>query len=46
MMYFQEVPEDVLGNISDVIRQIQVVPKPYLDYTEEEIKEFPKLFDW
>lgn len=42
----EEVPEDILGNISDVIRQIQVVPKPIDSFTEEEVKAFPKIFDW
>ncbi|XP_045157496.1 39S ribosomal protein L13, mitochondrial-like [Mercenaria mercenaria] len=42
----EEVPEDILGNISDVIRQIQVVPKTLDDYPEEQLKTFPKIFDW
>lgn len=35
-----------MENVTDVIRQIQVVPKTLEDYTEEELKEFPKIFDW
>ena len=35
-----------MNNVSDVIRQIQVVPKRIEDYSPEEIENFPKLFDW
>ena len=44
--FFQELPEDILENVSDVIRQIQIVPKTLEDYTEEDLKQFPKIFDW
>ena len=43
---FQEVPDHIMNNVSDVIRQIQVIPKRIEDYTQEEIDNFPKLFDW
>ncbi|KAL4236564.1 54S ribosomal protein L13 [Mactra antiquata] len=42
----EDVPDDIIGNVSDVIRQIQVVPKPLDSYSAQEIEEFPKLFDW
>lgn len=40
------VPDHIMNNVSDVIRQIQVVPKTLQEYTQEEIDAFPKLFDW
>ena len=46
VFYFQKVPDHIMNNVSDVIRQIQVVPKTLQDYTQEEIDAFPKLFDW
>ena len=35
-----------MENISDQIRQIQIVPRRYDEYTSEEIESFPTLFDW
>nr|KAG5710350.1 hypothetical protein BaRGS_009066 [Batillaria attramentaria] len=40
------VPDEIMENISDQIRQVQEIPKRLDEYTEEEIQEFPKLFDW
>lgn len=40
------VPEHIIKNVSDQIRQIQPVPKRLDEYTEEEVCEYPKLFDW
>ncbi|KAL8598667.1 hypothetical protein ACOMHN_013550 [Nucella lapillus] len=40
------VPEEVMANVSDQIRQVQAIPKRLDQYTEEEIEQFPKLFDW
>merc|ERR1712226_469529 len=42
----ENVPQDVLGNVTDTIRQIQAVPKRLEDYSEEEVYNFPRLFDW
>lgn len=42
----EEVPDHIMENVSDVIRQIQVVPKRLENYTPEELENFPKLFDW
>ncbi|KAK7502199.1 hypothetical protein BaRGS_00006563 [Batillaria attramentaria] len=39
------VPDEIMENISDQIRQVQEIPKRLDEYTEEEIQEFPKLFD-
>ncbi|KAH9523630.1 54S ribosomal protein L13 [Bulinus truncatus] len=42
----EDVPEDILENITGQIRQIQVVPKKLSDYTQEEIDNFPRLFEF
>ncbi|KAH3731129.1 39S ribosomal protein L13, mitochondrial-like [Dreissena polymorpha] len=42
----ERVPSEVLENVTDVIRQIMVVPRSLDSYTEEELKNFPILFDW
>uniref|UniRef100_A0A0N5C8E1 39S ribosomal protein L13, mitochondrial n=1 Tax=Strongyloides papillosus TaxID=174720 RepID=A0A0N5C8E1_STREA len=39
-----EVPEFIQKNISNQLRQIQEVPKRSDEYTEEERKNFPRLF--
>ncbi|XP_059173550.1 large ribosomal subunit protein uL13m-like [Physella acuta] len=41
-----EIPEDILGNITGQISQVQVVPKKLTDYTQEEIDNFPRLFEF
>ncbi|CAG0913970.1 unnamed protein product [Notodromas monacha] len=40
-----EVPADVMQNVSNQIRQLRKVPKKIGEYNEEELDEFPKLFD-
>lgn len=40
------VPKDIMGNISNQIRQIKKVPKRLDKYSEEEVKEFPKIIDY
>ncbi|XP_005107728.1 39S ribosomal protein L13, mitochondrial [Aplysia californica] len=42
----EEIPQEILENVSGQIRQVQVVPKKLEDYTEEEIQNFPRLFEW
>ncbi|VDL60271.1 unnamed protein product [Hymenolepis diminuta] len=42
----ESVPEDLMRNVSGVIRQVMPVPKRLDEYTTEEIEAFPKLFDW
>ncbi|KAK3592128.1 hypothetical protein CHS0354_019410 [Potamilus streckersoni] len=42
----EQVPTEILTNISDQIQQVQPVPKRLDEYTQEEIESFPKLFDW
>jgi len=42
----EDVPEDILKNVSGQIEQVQVVPKRLEDYSQEEIESFPRLFEW
>ncbi|XP_018324022.1 39S ribosomal protein L13, mitochondrial [Agrilus planipennis] len=42
----ESVPDEVMKNISNQIRQIRPVPKRLDHYTEDEVKEFPKLIDY
>ncbi|XP_067124535.1 large ribosomal subunit protein uL13m isoform X2 [Centruroides vittatus] len=41
-----KIPENILNNISDHIRQLKIVPKKLEEYSEEELKNFPKVFEW
>ncbi|XP_018015909.1 39S ribosomal protein L13, mitochondrial [Hyalella azteca] len=42
----EEVPEEILRNVSAQLRQMRAVPKRLDHYTEDEVKNFPKLFEW
>lgn len=42
----ENVPTDILENITNQIRPLRLVPRTLDTYTEEEIKEFPKIFDY
>jgi hypothetical protein len=35
-----------MENVCDQIQQVQEIPKRLDEYSEKEIEEFPKLFDW
>jgi len=41
-----KIPEIIKENISDQIRPLKRIPKKLEDYSEQELKEFPKLFDY
>ncbi|XP_069983419.1 large ribosomal subunit protein uL13m [Penaeus vannamei] len=41
-----KIPDSILQNISGQIRQLRPVPKRLDHYSEEEVKNFPKVFDW
>ncbi|CAE1155954.1 RP-L13 [Acanthosepion pharaonis] len=41
-----DVPEEILNNVTDQLRQLHPVPKRLDEYSKEEIDNFPKLFDW
>lgn len=40
------VPKEILENVSNQIRQIRDVPKQLDSYSEEEREKFPKLVDY
>nr|ACO10638.1 39S ribosomal protein L13, mitochondrial [Caligus rogercresseyi] len=40
----EEVPEELLSNASNMIPRIKDVPKKLSEYSEEEIKAFPRLW--
>lgn len=40
------VPEKLLQNVSNQIRQLRPVPKRLDHYEEKEVKEFPKIVDY
>jgi len=42
----QEVPKDIMENITDQIPQLRRIPKKLTDFSQEEIEKFPKLFDY
>lgn len=39
----ENVPEELMANVCDELRQIQPVIRSLDEYTEEEIRNFPKL---
>jgi len=41
----EEVPENILDNVSGQIRQVMAVPKRLEDFTQEEIDSFPRMFE-
>uniref|UniRef100_A0A5S6QK73 39S ribosomal protein L13, mitochondrial n=1 Tax=Trichuris muris TaxID=70415 RepID=A0A5S6QK73_TRIMR len=40
------IPEHLMKNVSNQLEQVMRVPKRYDEYTEEERKAIPALFDW
>lgn len=42
----EKVPDHIMCNVSDQIRQLRPVPKRLDQFSEEEIKNFPKIFDY
>lgn len=42
----QTLPKDLIKNVSGVIRQVLPVPRRLEAYSVEEIRAYPKLFDW
>ena len=41
----QNVPEHLMNNVCDQIRQIQEIPRKLEEYNEKEIQQFPKIVD-
>ena len=46
MYFLQNVPDELLKNVTDVIPQVMPVPKHLDEYTQEEKDNYPRLFDW
>lgn len=40
------VPPELMGNISNQIRQIRPIPRRLDHYAKEEVEKFPKLIDY
>lgn len=40
-----DVPAKLMKNVSNQIQQLRPVPKRLDHYTEEEVKQFPKIID-
>lgn len=45
-IFTQNVPDEILKNVTGQIRQVQAIPKRLDEYTAEERAEFPRLFEW
>jgi len=42
----ENVPSDILSNLSGQIPQVRPIPKPLDEYTNKEFETVPRLFDW
>lgn len=40
------IPKEILANVSNQIRPLRPIPKRLDHYTPEEIKTFPKVYDY
>lgn len=40
------IPDDIRANLTGQIRQVMPVPRRLDEFTDEERKNFPRLFDW
>jgi len=41
----EDIPSDILENVSGQIRQVMVKPRRLQDYSQEEIDAFPRMFE-
>ncbi len=41
-----QVPADIMANVTSQLSPVRPVPKKLSDYSEEERKTFPKLFEF
>ena len=41
-----KVPDHILENVSDQIRQLRPIPKSLDQLTQQELKDFPKIFEY
>lgn len=42
----ENVPSELLKNVSNQIRQARLVPKRLSEYPDDVVKKFPKLIDY
>ena len=42
----ENVPEEIMDNVSHQISQVRPVPKRLDEFTPEEVETFPKLWDY
>ena len=45
-LFFSKVPEELMANVTSQIAPVRPVPRKLTDYSEKEIKDFPKLFEY
>ncbi len=43
---FKKIPENIIQNICDQIRPHRPIPKCLNELNNDEIKNFPRLFEW
>lgn len=41
-----QIPEDLMANVSDHIRQLRPVPRPLHDFSQDDLQRFPKVSDY
>ena len=41
-----KVPENIMQNVTNQIRQVRPVPKRLDHYSKEEVEKFPKVMNW
>ncbi|CAG2101487.1 unnamed protein product [Medioppia subpectinata] len=41
-----QIPQHIMHNVSHQIRQLRPIPKRLDQFTDDELKEFPKVFDY
>jgi len=42
----EDIPPEIMQNVTSQIRQLRPVPRKLEDYSEEEIQKYPKVFDY
>ena len=42
----ENVPDDIMSNVSHQISQVRPVPRKLDEFTKEEVEKFPKLWDY
>ncbi len=45
-LFLFQVPDEIMANVSDQIAQVRPVPKHLDEYSADEIRDYPKLWDY